>query len=95
MDKYIPLCTNVEIHNLTQINYANDDLYLLDIIDAKYEKTDIGDIVNQQLQLTVIQGERLQHILMQYDTLFDGTLGHYKKTQIHLELEDNAKPVHY
>ena len=48
------------------------------ILDAKYEKVDIDDVIQSQKHLNKIQQQKLREVLIKYNTLFDGGLGHYK-----------------
>ena len=40
------------------------------------------------------KNEIKKKILLKYPRLFDGTLGVYPHTKFHIELEEDAKPVH-
>ena len=70
------------------------DSYATTILDAKYEKADILEVVNSQKQLNTAQRNNLFRILKKHESLFDGTLGVYPHKQFHIELEPNHKPVH-
>lgn len=67
------------------------DAYML---DAKYESTDPKDVVEAQSHLDDEQKKQLLEVLEKHSTVFDGTLGHYKKELIHLDLEPDSKPYH-
>ena len=64
------------------------------ILDAKYEKTEISDVVAKQTHLNFTQQKSLEDVLTKHKKLFNGTLGVYPHKKIHLEIEPNAEPVH-
>ena len=64
------------------------------IMDAKYEKVSIDDVIAKQTQLSQKQKEDLRAILIKHTKLFDGTLGVYPHRKFNIELLENAKPVH-
>lgn len=81
------------------INDEGYEIYYMDqkgkkILDAKYEKTSIDDVIREQVHLNESQRSRLKIVLDKYDVLFDGGLGYYPHTKIHLEVEPDAKPYH-
>ena len=51
------------------------------ILDAKYEKVAIFDVIEQQVHLTTEQKNDLRALLNKYTKLFDGTLGVYPHKQ--------------
>ena len=65
------------------------------ILDAKYEKADLPDIVENQCQhLDAHQRKLLLDLLLEFEDLFDGTLGIWDTEPVHLELKEGAKPYH-
>ena len=54
------------------------------ILDAKYEKNSIKDVVAKQTHLSQKQKEDLQYILSKHAKLFDGTLGAVSYTHLTL-----------
>ena len=64
------------------------------ILDAKYEKASIPEVVSRLTYLTKEQRIALERVLTKHSKLFDGTLGVYPHKKVHLELEEGAKPVH-
>jgi ClpP class serine protease len=44
------------------------------ILDAKYEKANIDDVVNKANALNAEQKQKLKQLLMEFEELFDGTL---------------------
>ena len=51
-----------------------DNYAAISILEAKYEKVDIKDVVKEQKHLTITQQQELQKVLEKYNKLFDGTL---------------------
>ena len=68
--------------------------YATDILDAKYEWTDVADVVDKQTHLNVHQKKDLLQVLQDNGKMFDGTLGLYPHRKVHIELLPDAKPVH-
>jgi len=48
---------------------------LKDILDAKYEKADLDQVVEENTHLSHNQKHKLHHLLTKFNDLFDGTLG--------------------
>lgn len=71
-----------------------DDSYAAEIKDAKYEKVKIDDVIEQQKHLSVVQRQQLRWALWGNDQLFDGKLKKYTGKKIHLELKNDAHPIH-
>ena len=69
-------------------------LYATEILDAKYEWTDVRDVVDAQHHLTARQKCDLLTILKRHQKLFDGSLGVYPHKKVHIEIDPDAKPVH-
>ena len=69
-------------------------LYATEILDAKYQWTDVRDIVENQHHLTACPKCDLLDVLKCHQKLFDSTLGVYPHKKVHIEIEHNAKPVH-
>ena len=53
------------------------DCYVSQILDAKYERVDIDDVIKSLSHLTESQKEDLRNLLSRHTKLFDGTLGGY------------------
>ena len=68
--------------------------YATKILDAKYEKADIYEVVNNQLQLNKDQRNDLLRILFEHESLFDGTLGVYPHKQFHIDLVESSVAKH-
>ena len=68
--------------------------YVTDILDAKYELTDVADAVDNVMHLNAHQKKELLQVLQENSSMFDGTLGCYPHCKVHIELMPGAKPVH-
>jgi transposase InsO family protein len=64
------------------------------ILDAKYEKVEISEVVAEQTHLKIVQQRQLYDVLLEFKHLFDGTLGEWKGTGVSFKLKDNAVPFH-
>ena len=90
---------NEQVHSLEEVyesNSLNESTERRNrILDAKYEKADLPTIVKTQAgHLTQKEQNALLKLLMEYEYLFDGTLGTWKTTPVDLRLHPGAKP-HY
>ena len=54
------------------------------VLDAKYEKSDLNEVMTKQYQtyLTTIERNRLLHLLNKFEDLFDGTLDTWNNTPV-------------
>ena len=67
----------------------------IEILDAKYEKIQIKDVVNPLEYLSIRQKVDLKKVLSEFTKLFDGTLGVYPHRKFHIKVEPaGAKPRH-
>ena len=64
------------------------------ILDAKYERTSIQEVISEQKHLNDEQKRKLKRVLDKHSKLFDGTLGVYPHQKFSIELDPDAKPVH-
>ena len=65
------------------------------ILDAKYEKANLPEVVDNNCKhLPIYQQNKFLRLLIQYEELFDGTLGDWKRELLNFELEPDAKPYH-
>jgi len=67
---------------------------LKDILDAKYEKADLGKVVEENSHLTPDQKHQLHSVLTKLTDLFDGTLGKWNMGVYDIELRPEATPYH-
>jgi transposase InsO family protein len=64
------------------------------ILDAKYERANLREVVEGAEHLTQAQQDQLHQFLQRYEDLFDGTLGKWKMGAYDIELLPEAKPYH-
>ena len=68
---------------------------VIGILDAKYDKADLPEIVRTSCpHLTPSERDMLLSLLLDYESLFDGTLGDWNRPPVSIELKDGAKPYH-
>ena len=68
---------------------------VIEILDAKYEKANLAEIVNDSCgHLSSQQQNKLLRLLVEYEELFDGTLGDFKTDPVSLKLNKGATPYH-
>ena len=70
------------------------DCFATEILDAKYDKTDVTEIVNDMNHLSPSQKKDLLGVLARNKQMFDGTLGVYPHKKFHIEIDPDAKPVY-
>jgi hypothetical protein len=66
----------------------------LEILDAKYDKVEIDEVINQLNHLDPQQKEDLKKVLHGHTKLFDGTLGVYPHRKFHIDLVKGAVAKH-
>jgi hypothetical protein len=64
------------------------------ILDAKYERMDVVEVVKGLTHLNAHQKANLLRVLQENNKMFDGTLGVYPHKKVHIDIDPNAKPVH-
>ena len=67
---------------------------LTNILDAKYEKADLKQIVQEALHLSESERRQLLSFLQSHESLFDGTLGQWKGAPYNIHLKEDANPYH-
>ena len=68
---------------------------VIEILDAKYDKANLPEIVKDTCpHLTPSQRDKLLSLLLNFESLFDGTLGDWNRPPVSIELKDGAKPYH-
>ena len=68
--------------------------YLIQILDAKYEKVDLRAITENCTHLSDPEKHSLLELLQKFEELFDGTLGDWDCELIYLQLKEGSKPYH-
>ncbi len=76
------------------INWYDPNCYAVEILDAKYEKVEIDEVINQLNHLDPHQKEDLKKVLLGHTKLFDGTLGVYPHRKFHIDLIEGAVAKH-
>ncbi len=61
---------------------------------AKYEWTDVSDVVDNLTHFNLHQKADLLKVLKDNSMMFDGTLGTYPNHMVHIDLLPDMKPVH-
>ncbi len=69
------------------------ECFATDILDAKYKKTDLAEVVKGLTHLNAHQKADLLRVLQENDKMFNGTLGVYPHKKVHIDIDPNAKPV--
>jgi hypothetical protein len=64
------------------------------ILDAKYEKVVVDDMIDQLTHLNAQQKSDIRQVLNKHTKLFDGTLGVFLHRTFHIELVPGANPKH-
>ena len=70
------------------------DSFATEILDAKYEFTDVATVVNDMQHLDQNQKDDLLNVLRKHQQMFDGTLGIYPHKKFHIDIDPDAKPVY-
>jgi hypothetical protein len=70
------------------------ECFATEILDAKYEKTDVTEVTKGRTHLNAHQKADLLQVLQENDKMFDGTFGVYPHKKVHIDIDLNAKPVH-
>ena len=65
-----------------------------EILDAKYAPANLEEIAANCTNLNNEQQDDLHTLLKKYESLFDGTLGHWKGEDYDIELKKGATPYH-
>jgi hypothetical protein len=68
--------------------------FATEILDAKYDKTDVAEAMKGLTHLNAHQKTYLLQVLQENNKMFDGTLGVYPHKKVHIDIDPNAKPVH-
>ena len=65
------------------------------ILDAKYEKADLQAVVSTNCtNLSLQYQNKLLELLIEYEELFDGTLGDWNTGPVSFEFKEGTKPYH-
>ena len=64
------------------------------ILDAKYEQADLIQVSKCNKKLSPKDQQKLLNLLLKYESLFDGQLGHWKDANYDIKLKEGATPFH-
>jgi hypothetical protein len=64
------------------------------MFDAKYECVNVHQVIDTLSHLNKHQKANLLQVLTANQKMFDGTLGVYPHKKFHIDIDENAKPVH-
>ena len=79
-----------EPHNMHKVTPR-----VVHILDAKYEKTDLQSVVSANCtHLSLHDQNKLLELLIEFEELFDGTLGDWNTEPLSFELKEGIKPYH-
>ena len=67
---------------------------MVEILDASYEKADLKEVCQKATNLAESERDELYKLLIEFEDLFDGTLGRWKTEPAKAELREGAKPVY-
>ena len=92
-----PSVTRALRHNTCQaqepVSTRSATKRVIEILDAKYDKANLPAIVKDNCHhLTPLQREKLLSLLLEYESLFDGTLGDWNRPPVSIELKEGATP---
>ena len=84
--------TNFSIQESESVKNATSRLKK--ILDAKYEKADLKQVVKSLEYLKKHEKKSLLKLLQKHETMFDGTLRTYTGSKYKIELQEGATPYH-
>ena len=64
------------------------------ILDVKYIKTDLTEIIKQYKYLNQIKQNKLLNLLKRFEHFFNGTLGTQRDKSHNIELKSNTQPYY-
>jgi hypothetical protein len=70
------------------------ECFATEIWDAKYDKTDVAEVMKGLNHLNAHQKADLLQVLQENNKMFNETLGVYPHKKVHIDIDPNAKPVH-
>jgi hypothetical protein len=77
------------------MDWYDPTCYASEILDGKYEKVLVDDVIDQLDHLNAQQKTDLRQVLSEYTKLFDGTLGVYPHRKFHIDLVPGAVLKHF
>ena len=83
------------INELEPISTRDATKRAVEILDAKYEKANLAQVVDENCRhLTTQQRNALLRLLIKHEELFDGTLGDFKTPPVRFHLKKGERPYH-
>ncbi len=68
---------------------------MVKILDAKFEKANLPAIIRENCSHpSASDREKLLSVLLNFESLFDGTFGDWKLLPVSIELKEGVKPYH-
>ena len=83
-----------QLLSIRELNAADATSRVTQILDAKYEKADLRQVVDSCTNLKTKHKRMLYKLLKKYEALFDGTLGDWKHSAVSIKLKPGATPYH-
>jgi hypothetical protein len=81
-------------HEFFGIDWYDPHCHATEILDAKYEKVLVDDVIDQHTHLNAHQKSDIRQVINKHTKLFDGTLGVYPHKTFHIDLLPGATPKH-
>ncbi len=76
------------------MDWYDPTCYAVEILDAKYEKVEVDEVLNHLTHLNLQQKEDLKQVLQEHTRLFDRTLGVYPHRKFHIDFIPGAVAKH-
>jgi hypothetical protein len=73
------------------MDWYDPTCYASEILDAKYEKVHVDDVIDQLDHLNAQQKNNLKRVLNEHTKVFDGTLGVYPHRKFHIESQEQCQ----
>ncbi len=94
-----PSVTKALRHNTVQaqqpVSTQKATKRVIEILDAKYDKVNLPEIVKDNCShLEPSQQMKLLSLLLDYESLFDGTLGDWNQPPVSVKMKEGAKPYY-
>jgi hypothetical protein len=72
------------------MDWYDPTCYTAEILDAKYEKVELDEVINQLNHLTLEQKGNIKKVLKEHTKIFDETFGVYPHRKLNIELVPGA-----
>jgi hypothetical protein len=95
---FLAMAETVEIQledDFFGMDWYDPTCYASEIMDAKYRKILVDDVIDQLNHLNAQQKTGLRQVLSEHTKLFDGSLGVYPHRKFHIDLVPGAVPKHF